>query len=170
MYFKTSGGNWVAASEDEDGRLFMIDEIGDLYYDSGEPDIGLYAVSGWGSLPLLYAVGGWGSLPLLYTVGHWGSLPLLYAVGGWGSLHSNSRFMTYQLPFSPSHIPPQMDTQGNLYNFYQDIDGERKITPVGNVSDLQQFKVRTAPRYLCPVPRPAPPRPSSSSSLPRVCF
>ena len=34
-----------------------------------------------------------------------------------------------------------MDTQGNLYNFYNDIDGERKITPVGNVADLRAFKV-----------------------------
>ena len=24
----------------------MIDEIGDLYYDSGDPDVGLYAVRG----------------------------------------------------------------------------------------------------------------------------
>ena len=46
VYFKTPGGHWVAASEDEDQRLFMIDEVGDLYYDSGDPDIGLYAVSG----------------------------------------------------------------------------------------------------------------------------
>ena len=69
MYFKTPGGNWVAASEDESGRLFMIDQVGtascispsydgahvigpmrfeqqvgDLYYDSGDPEIGLYAV------------------------------------------------------------------------------------------------------------------------------
>ena len=35
-----------------------------------------------------------------------------------------------------------MDTKGNLYNFYNDLDGERKITPVGNVTELQQFKVR----------------------------
>ena len=35
-----------------------------------------------------------------------------------------------------------MDTKGNLYNFYNDLDGERKITPVGNVAELQQFKVR----------------------------
>ena len=82
MYFKTSGGNWVAASEDEDGRLFMIDEIGDLYYDSGEPDIGLYAVSGWGSLPLLYAV------------------------GGWGSLHSNSGFIDLPVTIQPISCPP----------------------------------------------------------------
>ena len=26
--------------------------------------------------------------------------------------------------------PLQMDTQGNLFNFYNDIGGERKITPV----------------------------------------
>jgi hypothetical protein len=43
-------------------------QIGDLYYDSGDPEIGLYA----------------------------------------------------------------MDTQGNLYNFYNDIGGERKITPVSH--------------------------------------
>ncbi|KAG1654846.1 hypothetical protein FOA52_007597 [Chlamydomonas sp. UWO 241] len=76
VYFKTPGGHWVAAAEDEQNRLFMIDEIGDLYYDSGDADIGMYAV----------------------------------------------------------------DTKGNLYNFYNDIDGERKITPVGNVSDMQRFK------------------------------
>mmetsp|Transcript_26196 Transcript_26196/g.57226 ORF Transcript_26196/g.57226 Transcript_26196/m.57226 type:complete len:347 (+) Transcript_26196:169-1209(+) len=77
VYFKTAGGNWVGAAEDEQGRLFMIDQVGDLYYDSGDPDIGMYA----------------------------------------------------------------MDTQGNLYNFYNDVDGERKITPVGNIADLKQFKV-----------------------------
>lgn len=77
VYFKTAGGHWVAAAEDQQRRLFMVDEIGDLYYDSGDKDIGLYA----------------------------------------------------------------MDTQGNLFNFYTDMDGERKITPVGNVSELQEFKV-----------------------------
>ncbi|GIL61428.1 hypothetical protein Vafri_15877 [Volvox africanus] len=77
VYFKTPGGRWVAAAEDEQGRFFMIDEVGDLYYDSGNPDIGLYA----------------------------------------------------------------MDTQGNLFNFYRDTDGQQKITPVGNVSDLKQFKI-----------------------------
>ena len=34
-----------------------------------------------------------------------------------------------------------MDTEGNLYNFYNDVDGTRKITPVGNVSDLKKFKI-----------------------------
>jgi hypothetical protein len=34
-----------------------------------------------------------------------------------------------------------MDTQGNLFNFYLDTDGQRKITPVGNVGELRQFKV-----------------------------
>lgn len=36
----------MAAAEDEAGRFFMIDEVGDLYYDSGDPQIGLYAVRG----------------------------------------------------------------------------------------------------------------------------
>lgn len=33
------------------GRMYIIDQAGDLYYDSGNPDIGIYAVSGrrgWG--------------------------------------------------------------------------------------------------------------------------
>ncbi|GLC36467.1 hypothetical protein PLESTB_000151400 [Pleodorina starrii] len=77
VYFKTPGGRWVAAAEDEQGRFFMIDEVGDLYYDSGDPNIGLYA----------------------------------------------------------------MDTEGNLFNFYRDTDGEQKITPVGNVAELKQFKI-----------------------------
>eukprot|EP00199_Chlamydomonas_sp_CCMP681_P006596 CAMPEP_0119107874 /NCGR_PEP_ID=MMETSP1180-20130426/12071_1 /TAXON_ID=3052 ORGANISM="Chlamydomonas cf sp, Strain CCMP681" /NCGR_SAMPLE_ID=MMETSP1180 /ASSEMBLY_ACC=CAM_ASM_000741 /LENGTH=286 /DNA_ID=CAMNT_0007093421 /DNA_START=299 /DNA_END=1159 /DNA_ORIENTATION=- len=77
VYFKTAAGNWLAAAEDEEGRLFMIDEVGDLYYDSGDPQIGMYA----------------------------------------------------------------MDTEGNLFNFYNDVGGERKITPVGNISDMQKFKI-----------------------------
>lgn len=28
VYFKTAGGHWVAAAEDEAGRLFMVDEVG----------------------------------------------------------------------------------------------------------------------------------------------
>ncbi len=34
-----------------------------------------------------------------------------------------------------------MDTEGNLYNRYQDTDGQRKITPVGNVGDMKKFKI-----------------------------
>jgi hypothetical protein len=35
----------------------------------------------------------------------------------------------------------QIDTQGNMFNIYQDVDGARRVTPVGNVSDLRRFKV-----------------------------
>lgn len=34
-----------------------------------------------------------------------------------------------------------MDTRGNLFNFYQDTDGQQKITPVGSVDDLKKFKI-----------------------------
>jgi hypothetical protein len=30
------------------GRVYIIDQAGDLYYDSGNPDIGIYAVSDTG--------------------------------------------------------------------------------------------------------------------------
>ncbi len=36
----------------------------------------------------------------------------------------------------------QMDTQGNLFNFFNDPDdGAQKVVPVGNVADLQRFKI-----------------------------
>lgn len=77
VYAKTPGGNWIAAAQDPNGRLFMIDEIGDLYYDSGDPKVGVYA----------------------------------------------------------------LDTSGNLFNIYQDVDGARRTTPVGNIQDLKRFKI-----------------------------
>lgn len=40
-----AGGNWIAAALDENGRQYIIDQAGDLYYDTGNPDIGIYAVS-----------------------------------------------------------------------------------------------------------------------------
>lgn len=43
--------------------------------------------------------------------------------------------------FAVSSQPIQMDTQGNLFNFFRDVDGEQKITPVGNVSELKKFKI-----------------------------
>lgn len=44
-YFKTRGGNWAAAASDPQGRMFVIDQRGDLFYDTGDPQIGAYAVS-----------------------------------------------------------------------------------------------------------------------------
>lgn len=76
-YLKTRGGHWVAAAQDQEGRIFMVDEIGDLYYDTGDSSTGMYV----------------------------------------------------------------MDTQGNLFNFYLDEDKQRKITPVGNVTQLKRFQM-----------------------------
>lgn len=44
VYAQTPGGNWVAAAQDPAGRVYLIDQAGDLYYDSGNPDVGIYAV------------------------------------------------------------------------------------------------------------------------------
>lgn len=38
-------------------------------------------------------------------------------------------------------FPLQVDTQGDMYNIYRDTDGSRKVTPVGNISDMRRFKV-----------------------------
>jgi len=43
-----AGGNWIASAQDMRGRVYIIDQAGDLYYDSGNPDIGIYAVRGGG--------------------------------------------------------------------------------------------------------------------------
>lgn len=46
-----------------------------------------------------------------------------------------------QFTSCPSSLPPlQVDTQGNLFNIYME-DNQRRITPVGNISDMQRFKV-----------------------------
>jgi hypothetical protein len=36
----------------------------------------------------------------------------------------------------------QLDPQGNLFNIYQDENKQRRITPVGNISQMKKFKVR----------------------------
>lgn len=38
-------------------------------------------------------------------------------------------------------VLPQLDPQGNLFNVYLDERGQRTITPVGNISQMQKFKV-----------------------------
>jgi hypothetical protein len=43
-YARTPGGNWIAAAADETGRVYVIDQAGDLYYDSGDPALGVIAV------------------------------------------------------------------------------------------------------------------------------
>ncbi|KAF8066169.1 PRY2 [Scenedesmus sp. PABB004] len=77
VYARTPGGAWVAAAQDPAGRLYLIDQAGDLYYDSGRPETGIYV----------------------------------------------------------------LDPQGNLFNVYLDDAGGRRVTPVGNISQMARFKV-----------------------------
>lgn len=44
QYVKTAGGATVLLAEDSSGRPFLVDGAGDLYYDSGDPDVGWYIV------------------------------------------------------------------------------------------------------------------------------
>jgi hypothetical protein len=41
----TPGGNPVAVFTDENSNIFLIDPNGNLYYDTGDPQIGFYFVS-----------------------------------------------------------------------------------------------------------------------------
>ncbi|KAK9800854.1 hypothetical protein WJX73_000228 [Symbiochloris irregularis] len=43
-YVTTKAGNQVAVAEDPSGRTFFIDQAGNLYYDTGDKDIGAYVV------------------------------------------------------------------------------------------------------------------------------
>lgn len=48
-----------------------------------------------------------------------------------------SRFLTLR-PLSSCAL--QLDPQGNLFNIYMD-GNKRRITPVGNISEMKKFKV-----------------------------
>ena len=41
---RTKGGNLVAATQDEEGRVFLFDKAGNLYYDTEDPKLGMYIV------------------------------------------------------------------------------------------------------------------------------
>ena len=44
-YIKTAGGNTVGVRMDQEGRLYMFDRAGNLYYDTGDKRLGFYIVS-----------------------------------------------------------------------------------------------------------------------------
>lgn len=41
----TPGGNPVAVYTDDNGNIFLIDPNGNMYYDTGDPQLGFYFVS-----------------------------------------------------------------------------------------------------------------------------
>ena len=43
-YVKTAGGNTVAMGSDSKGRVFFLDKAGDLFYDTGNKNLGYYVV------------------------------------------------------------------------------------------------------------------------------
>ena len=43
-YVKTAGGNTVGVKMDAEGRLYMFDRAGNLYYDTGDPRLGFCIV------------------------------------------------------------------------------------------------------------------------------
>jgi hypothetical protein len=43
-YVKTAGGNTVGVKMDGEGRLYMFDRAGNLYYDTGDARLGFYIV------------------------------------------------------------------------------------------------------------------------------
>ncbi|KAK9868064.1 hypothetical protein WJX84_000029 [Apatococcus fuscideae] len=53
-YVKTKAGNWAMVNYDGSGRMYMIDEAGTLYYDTGEPAMGIYIVDLQGDMYNLF--------------------------------------------------------------------------------------------------------------------
>lgn len=43
-YLKTDKGNPVAVTADRRGNIMMVDQAGNLYYDAGSPQLGIYMV------------------------------------------------------------------------------------------------------------------------------
>jgi hypothetical protein len=54
---KTAGGAPVAAFQDEQGNIFLIDPNGNLYYDTGDPKLGIYFVDPKGTMLNIYIDG-----------------------------------------------------------------------------------------------------------------
>lgn len=46
-YLKTDKGNPVAVTTDDRGNIMMVDPAGNLYYDTGSPQLGIYMVGRW---------------------------------------------------------------------------------------------------------------------------
>ena len=44
QYMFTEGGNQVVVGEDKKGRVYFIDQNGNFYYDTGDPNLGFYMV------------------------------------------------------------------------------------------------------------------------------
>ena len=44
-YVTTKGGNKVAVYRDALNRVWMVDQAGDVFMDTGDPDVGVFAVS-----------------------------------------------------------------------------------------------------------------------------
>lgn len=53
-YLKTDKGNPVAVTADKRGNIMMVDQAGNLYYDAGSPQLGIYMVSMKGDLYNFY--------------------------------------------------------------------------------------------------------------------
>ena len=44
-YLKTDGGAYLALFEDQQGRPYFLDPKGNLWYDSGDPEVGMHRVA-----------------------------------------------------------------------------------------------------------------------------
>ncbi|CAD7704302.1 unnamed protein product, partial [Ostreobium quekettii] len=55
---KGKNGTTYLASQDSKGRMYMVDQAGNLYYDSGLPQIGWYIVDPKGKVYNLYETSG----------------------------------------------------------------------------------------------------------------
>lgn len=53
-YLKTDKGNPVAVTTDDRGNIMMVDPAGNLYYDTGSPQLGIYMVTMNGDMYNLY--------------------------------------------------------------------------------------------------------------------
>lgn len=49
-YLTTKGGNRVAVSTDAQGHVWMVDRAGDLYFDTGDPNVGFFVVDPEGEM------------------------------------------------------------------------------------------------------------------------
>jgi len=58
QYVTTKGGNKVAVYKDSAGRVWMVDKAGDVFLDTGDPDVGVFAIDASGNMINYWEDGG----------------------------------------------------------------------------------------------------------------
>ena len=157
-YVKTAGGNTVGVRMDQQGRLYMFDRAGNLYYDTGDQRLGFYIVR-----PPSPAHGPAASLRHALhctpcTSSSWRVHAGAHAQCKLHAAHLSSecnkqpgqhiiRHFDSPAVIPPLHMcfPMQVTADNKVYNVFLDSNGAEQRRYVGDIRDVRTFKATPAP-------------------------